>query len=194
MNDRLLPHPDYCTVVLIDAQDRLMKAMAGAAAAEHAMGKTLRTAGILGVDVVVTEQVPRALRPTTDALLSALPDGSPRLGKPTFSCWGDPAFSAALDAFRPRALVLAGMETHVCVQQTALEALARGYRVAVVADAVCSRRPFDRDTALRLLANRGVAVTTLEAIAFDWLRDSSDPRFKAVASVVKSAPSDPSGA
>ena len=90
-----------------------------------------------------------------------------------------------MEALGSRAVVLVGMETHVCVQQTALGALQRGYEVVLLADAVCSRSEEDRSTALALMRHEGVKVTSVEALAFDWLGDARNPAFKQVSAIVK---------
>ncbi|MFA4944782.1 MAG: isochorismatase family protein [Lentisphaeria bacterium] len=174
-------------LVVVDVQERLVRAMPGfeAGPAQAATLKALRAAGALGLDVVVTEQYPQGLGPTLPAVRAALPAAAKVLAKTTFSCWGDPGFAAAVEAVRPAALLLLGMETHVCVQQTALDSLARGYRPVLLADAVVSRQAADRELALAFLRHAGVAVTSVEAAFFQLLRDAKHPAFKAVSAVFK---------
>jgi hypothetical protein len=81
--------------------------------------------------------------------------------------------------------VLAGMETHVCVQQTALDLLAEGFRVYVAADAVSCRFPIDHEFALRRMAQAGAIVTTAEAAAFEWVGQSGTPEFKVLSKLVQ---------
>jgi len=186
MQQYTVPAMEHSMLVVIDVQDRLCRAMPSACAERLTMmAKAVRIAGILKIETVVTEQYPQGLGTTVPELRDALEPGMPVFEKTAFSCWGCGAFAAAVDAHRPQALVLLGMETHVCVQQTALAALARGYGVFLLADAVCSRRDADRDTALALLRDQGAIVTTVEALAFAWLQTAAHPKFREVSRVVK---------
>ena len=179
------PESRNCVLVVVDVQERLCPAMSSFEDALAAMRRALQVAGILGVDTVITEQYPRGLGPTIPAIHEVVPSSVPVLTKTSFSCWGADGFQAALEKRGAKALVLVGMETHVCVQQTALEAIERGYEVVLLADAVCSRRPQDRECALDLMRVQGVGVTTSEALVFSWLGDAKHPCFKAVSAVVK---------
>lgn len=179
------PPPEYCVLVLVDVQERLYRVMPEFETRLAVMANALETARVLEVDTIVTEQYPKGLGPTHPELLERLAAGSPVVSKTAFSCWGEPEFAVTVTACRPKALVLLGMETHVCVQQTALSALKRGYEVLLLADGVCSRCPRDRETAIELLRARGATVTTFEALAFDWLEDSTHPRFREVSRIVK---------
>ena len=181
----LFPPPEACALILVDVQVKLTRAMSDFRLRQLPMAKAVLTAELLGCEIVVTEQVPTALGGTVDDLAELLPESTSVIGKTAFSCWGEPGFAARVASSRPQGLVLIGMETHVCVLQTALDSLARGYAVAVLADAVCSRADLDRQTALDLMQSRGVTVTTYEALAFDWLRDSKHARFRQVSQVVK---------
>jgi len=180
-----LPESRNCMLVVVDVQERLCPAMSFFDEALVVMRRALQTADILDVDTLVTEQYPRGLGATIPAIMEVVPSSAPVLAKTTFSCWGADGFLAALEARGTRALVLIGMETHVCVQQTALEALERGYEVVLLGDAVCSRRPQDREFALGLMRASGVSITTFEALVFSWLADSKHPCFKAVSALVK---------
>jgi len=176
---------EYTVLVVIDIQERLAAAMGDFAERGPAMVRAIRAAALLGIDVVVTEQYPRGLGPTVADVAEALPPGTPRFEKTAFSCWGCIDFAAAVQASAPETLVLVGMETHVCVQQTALQAIDRGHSVVLLADAVCSRHAIDRETALALMRARGVTIATVEALAFDWLTDSRHPAFKQVSALFK---------
>ena len=172
-------------LVVIDVQERLCNAMPTFSGTCPAMVRAIRIAGLLGVDILVTEQYPKGLGVTVQEIRECLPQDTPVFTKTSFSCWGTKSFAAAVDAVRPQALVLVGMETHVCVQQTAVDALQRGYSVIVLADAVCSRREGDRATAVAYMTAQGAKVTTVEALGFDWLGDAQHPRFRELSKIVK---------
>jgi nicotinamidase-related amidase len=179
------PPAGETALIVIDIQDRLCRAMPELPAAQPVMEKAVRIAALLGVRTLVTEQYPKGLGPTLPELRESLPAAASVFSKTAFSCWGCAEFAAAVTEMRPSTLVLIGMETHVCLQQTAIDSLRRGYQVVVLADAVCSRKATDRDAALAFMRSRGIVVTTLEALAFDWLGDAQHPDFRALSRIVK---------
>ncbi|MFW5803364.1 MAG: isochorismatase family protein [Verrucomicrobiota bacterium] len=179
-----LHSPGSIALLVVDVQERLVRAMGDCSDMLAAAARMVRIANRLEVPVIVTEQYPRGLGSTVSVVGDHVPDSAPVFAKTSFSCFGCPAVSAELERYRPETLVIAGIEAHVCVQQTALDALARGFHVAVLADAVQSRNLLDRDTALALLRSRGVTVSTVEALAFALLRDAEHPAFKDISRIV----------
>lgn len=176
---RLLPATTLLAV--IDVQERLLAAMPDA---ERVVSRCLRlaeAARILGVARVLTEQYPQGLGRTPPALAAALPPAGSKLA---FSCRGCGEFDAGLEA-GAEAVVLAGLETHVCVAQTALDLLADGRGVFVVVDAVASRHAVDHETALRRLESAGVVLTTSEGVIFEWCRSAEHPRFQEIRRLVR---------
>ncbi|HVW31963.1 MAG TPA: isochorismatase family protein [Acidimicrobiia bacterium] len=167
---------------LIDLQERLMAAIAGGEEVVANAARLLGTAEQLDVPVLMTEQNPKGLGPTVPAL--ARPDGAvPVVAKMEFdACRADGVIDQLPAGHH---VVLAGCEAHVCVLQTALGLLDRSRRVYVVADAVGSRRPENRDAALRRMERAGAEVVTTEMVAFEWLGTAADPRFKSVIGLVK---------
>lgn len=112
-------------------------------------------------------------------------DSTPFIEKRAFSCCDEPGFSRALAALaRPRVIV-AGIEAHVCVLQTALDLQAGGYTAVVVTDCVSSRRASDRDVAFRRMQSEGVLLTTCESILFELARSSAAESFRAISRLVK---------
>jgi nicotinamidase-related amidase len=111
--------------------------------------------------------------------------GGPILDKLAFSCGGCPA---AIDEFRQRGrhkILVAGIETHVCVAQTVMDLLADGYRVYVAADAVGSRSTIDHDVALRRMETAGATITTTEAALFEWCEVAGTAQFKQISALVR---------
>ncbi len=176
--------PGSTALLVVDIQERLVGAMGDCASMLAAAARMVRIANRLESPVLVTEQYPRGLGSTVADVADHVSDDAPVFAKTSFSCFGCSAVGAELDRHRPETLVIAGIEAHVCVQQTALDALDRGFHVAVLADAVQSRTPLDRDTALAFLRSRGVTVTTVEALAFAMLRDAEHPAFKDISRIV----------
>src|SRR5262249_31413959 len=139
-------------------------------------------ARLLDIPVQATEQYPRGLGPTTAELARRLPE---RPDKVAFSCCAIPAVVETFHRTARPKVVLAGIETHVCVLHTALDLLALDFRVFVPVDAVGARYAVDHDTALRRLEQAGAALTTSEGCAFEWVGGSDHPKFKALSQLVQ---------
>jgi nicotinamidase-related amidase len=168
-------------LLVIDVQEKLLPAIPTAAALLLNLTFLLDTARALGVPVLATEQYPKGLGPTCPPVAERLPPGVP--AKVAFSCAAVPE---VLDGLRGQsAVLLAGIESHVCVLQTGLDLLGRGLAVFVAADAVAGRFPLDHDLALRRLERAGAVLTTAETAAFEWLGTAAAPQFKAVSALVQ---------
>jgi nicotinamidase-related amidase len=169
-------------VVAIDIQEKLLPKIPGADRLVRNSGFVLDAAALLGVPARATEQYPKGLGPTTPEIARRLPQGLPT--KTTFSCCGAGTFLEELEMLRRPNVVLVGMETHVCVAQTALDLLHAGLHVFLPVDALAARAAVDHDAARRRLEQAGAVPTTAEAIAFEWVRDAKHPHFKAVSALV----------
>lgn len=168
-------------LLVVDVQERLAGAMCDHPGFVAGVRRLLDACRLLGVPALATEQYPKGLGPTL-AELGEFPD---RVEKLTFSCWGEPSFRQRLRAAARPTVLLAGIEAHVCVSQTAHDLLAAGFVVQVAADAVSSRRASDRDAALARMARAGVILTTVESAIFELLETAAAPEFKAVHGLVK---------
>ncbi len=165
---------------VIDVQERLLPVVPDGTRVVARCCRLASAAGILDVPRVLTEQYPKGLGSTPPALASLLP---PAEAKMTFSSAGCEVVAKAL-AGGLTTVVLAGLETHVCVSQTALDLLAQGLHVFIAVDAVASRHAIDHETALRRLEVAGAVLTTTEAILFEWCRSAEHPRFQDVRRLV----------
>jgi nicotinamidase-related amidase len=178
-------------VVVIDIQDKLAAVMKRRAETETAAALLIRAAGVFGAPVIVTRQYPKGLGDTEPAIAQALDeawaDGSKMtvVDKVAFCCSAEPAFASALAAEDRPQIVLAGMETHICVAQTALALAGQGREVFVCADACCSRRDLDNDVALARLRAAGVVVTTVESVVYEALGESGTDEFKRVLGLIR---------
>jgi len=178
-------HRDRCVILVVDVQDRLTPAMPPDVL-ERLVKYTralIHTGKTLGMPVLATEQYPKGLGRTLPELAELLPAAP--LEKVHFSCGADPAFQRALENTGRKQVVVAGMESHVCVFQTARDLVALGFDVHVCADAVASRTEEHRRTGLELCSQAGATVTTAETAIFDLLHQAATPEFKAVASWVR---------
>ncbi len=172
-------------VLLVDVQDRLTPAMPPDALARLVKyAKAAIVAGReLGMPVLATEQYPKGLGRTLPELREVLPE--PPLEKTHFSCGADAAFAEKLARTGRKQVVIVGMETHVCVFQTARDLVAMGYEVHVCADAVTSRTEEHRRVGLELCREAGAMITTAETAIFDLLHQAATPEFKKIAPLVK---------
>src|SRR5262249_14255723 len=152
-------------LLVIDVQEKLMVKIPGADALVRNIAFLIDGAKLLGVPVQATEQYPKGLGPTLPELAKRLPERPEKLA---FSCCAVPEVVENFRrAARPKVL-LAGIESHVCVQQTALDLLAHDFRVYVAADAVASRFATDHELALRRLERAGAILITSETAVFEW--------------------------
>lgn len=184
--DRL--DPSLSLLLVVDVQERLAAAMPGEAL-ERLVENTsllLEAAAVVGARILASEQYPKGLGPTLPAIAQILGRlGAPRLEKLEFDAASAPALSSEIGRIRPRSVVLVGMETHVCVFQTARELVRRGYVVHVVADAVASRTEDNRRAGLALAERAGAVATVAEAVAFDWVGRAGTDAFRAVSKLVR---------
>ncbi len=169
-------------LLVIDVQEKLMAKIPGAAGVIRNIGFLIDAARLLDMPVQATEQYPKGLGPTVPELARRLPE---RPDKVAFSCCAIPSVVENFrQAARPK-VMLAGIESHVCVQQTGLDLLALGFRVYVPADAVASRYALDHDQALHRLEKEGAVITTSESAVFEWVGGADSPRFKDISRLVQ---------
>lgn len=169
-------------LLVIDVQEKLVPKIAGAAGMVRNIAFLLDVAKVLGVPVQATEQYPRGLGKTIPELLPHLPE---RAEKVAFSSCAVPAVAETFHRLARPKVVLAGIETHVCVLHTALDLLAGGFRVFLPVDAVGARYRIDHDTALRRLEQAGAVLTTTEGCAFEWMGGANHQGFKEVSLLVQ---------
>jgi nicotinamidase-related amidase len=168
-------------LLFIDLQARLMPAIDGGDAVVAKALFLAETAHRLGVPILATEQNPLGLGPTVPELATFAQEP---FAKRHFSATREAGFFDRMPEGR-KTIIVAGAETHVCVLQTVLGLRERSYGVAVVADAVGSRYPADRDAGLRRMAEHGAEIVSAEMAAFEWLDTCDDPEFRAVIGLVK---------
>lgn len=168
--------PGTTVLCVVDIQERLLAVMPEADRVVARCRRLAEAARLLDIPTVLTEQYPRGLGGTAPELAAVLP---PPLEKLSFSCCGVAAFDGALPD-NAEAVVLCGLETHVCIAQTTLDLLAAGYRVMLAVDALASRHAIDHEVALRRLEGAGAVVSTSEAILFEWCRSAEHPQFQAI--------------
>ena len=140
-NNRFKLQREHTICVVIDIQTQLMSAMKDriVEATEKNTCLLIESLKILNIPIVITEQYPRGLGPTSDPVKQALGDLYTPIEKVVFSCWNEPLFREKITPYEPKNFIITGIETHVCVLQTALDFLSEGYNVYVPVDTTCSR-------------------------------------------------------
>ena len=166
-------------LVVIDIQERLFPHVFQNRQMLVRVELLLEAARVMQIPVLLTEQYPKGLGRTIEEISKAIPDTAP-LEKMDFSCVPAPGFREALKFYHRDQILLAGIETHVCVTQTALDLASQGESVFVVADATASRRELDAQLALERLSRSGLTVVTAESVVFEWLRRAGTDEFRAM--------------
>jgi nicotinamidase-related amidase len=195
-------------LVVIDMQEKLMTAMYEMHRLIHHAEVLVRGCALLGVPVIFTQQYTKGLGATIDPIkdaylevaggedenikLAVEDQFAPRkrlpfsfVEKTSFSAMDEPVFVETLERTGRREVIVCGIESHVCVMQSAEDMVSRGYVVRVAADASDSRREADSSLAYSRMANEGITVTTSEALLFDLMRDSKHPMFRNISALVK---------
>lgn len=174
-------------LICIDIQDRLFSVMPEASRSRMLdnSGHLINAAKLLNIPIISTEQYPQGLGKTVEQIKNALPDEATYFDKTSFSCCGSEPLLQTIRDSHKRQVVITGMETHVCILQTAIELQADGYEVFVVDDATCSRRKAHWKSALQRLNQGGIVAAPTESILFEWLRDSSHEQFKSISSLLR---------
>jgi nicotinamidase-related amidase len=175
---------EQAQLLVVDIQERLLPHIAEHEDLVACAERMIRAAGALEMPATVSEQYPRGLGPSAPVILTAAA-GAMRLEKSTFSFCADEACRARVVGLGRPQVLLVGIETHVCVQQTAFDLLALGMRPFVLADAVGSRRPRDHRVALDGMRAGGITVTTSESAIFKLVRASGTELFKRILPLVR---------
>ena len=176
--------PSNLNVVLIDVQEKLFPVMSNYVELESRLLTLINGLSLLEVSPIITEQYPEKLGGTITSLSSLLNNTS-NYSKRSFSCFGDHSFETEVLSSVKKKLVLCGIETHVCVLQTALDALELGLDVVVVTDAVSSRNELDKEIALKRMEQSGVQFTTVESLLFELMQTSEHEKFKDLSRLIK---------
>ena len=176
---------DSTVMVLVDVQERLAPEIAHMEACNHNITRLLSASAVLDIPLLVTEQYPEGLGGTTAELSVLIGEAVPVISKTTFSCFGEPDFCAQMTKKQYQTVVLFGIEAHVCVFQTALDARKKGYDVIVIADAVSSRTEQNKQYAIEQMRQEGIRIFSTEMFLFMALKDAKHPRFRAILELLK---------
>ena len=173
-----------CCLVVVDVQGKLAQLMTAREALFKNIRILIKSARILDIPVLWCQQAPEALGPTIPEIAELLTDAEP-INKASFSCAGHEPFNAKLEALGRKQVLLCGIETHVCIYQTAMDLLGQGREVTVIADAVSSRAAENKQIALDRLVAEGATIASTEMALFGLLKTAEHPQFKPIAKLVK---------
>ncbi len=182
-------HPDILTrkgavLLIVDVQEKLVAVMEEKSKIIKNIKKLISLFHILNLPILVTEQYPKGIGRLILPLKEAIVEYHP-IEKVTFSCFGEESFIGELDKRKAKNLVITGIETHICILQTALDALSRGYKVHLPNDAVCSRQKSNWKVGMEKMRKAGVIITSTETVIFELLEKADTPEFRTILKVIK---------
>ena len=172
-------------LIVMDIQERLFSVMPETRGEMvKNCKKLLKTAKVLDVPVIVTEQYPQGLGPTIKEISETLPDSTKMLSKVEFSCANNEQIANMIEKMDRKNIVICGLETHVCIYQSSRDLAKKGYSVYVPIDAVHSRKKIDWKTGVKMIEKMGAATTT-ETIIFDLLKTAERQEFREINKILK---------
>lgn len=177
----LLSHQE-CQLVVVDMQEKLLPVIPIAENLVFRIQQLIQAAHIFEVPLNCTEQYPNGLGHTVAELAGSLPEPKEKLRFSAAECLGWETLTNTIDS-RTK-IVLTGIEAHICVQQTALDLLAAGYRVVIPIDSIASRNKLDWKVAIKRMENSGAQITTTESILFEWCEIAGTKEFKQISRLV----------
>lgn len=187
MTTPLLCQAPLSQLLIIDVQERLARSMDAEVLAKL-VGNTqilMEAATALAIPILRTEQYPKGLGPTLPAISAKLPATQSAYAKTCFSSCGAAGIEQALNNATRKQMIIAGMEAHICVLQSAIELQQRGTQVFIVQDAVCSRSKRNYKNALARMRQAGIIISNTESVLFEWLKDASHPQFKSLSKLIR---------
>jgi len=186
LNSKEFPALDMSYLLLvIDFQERLLKHIHGSDDVLRSAVKLIRACRVLGVPIILTEQI--KLGETVREVKGAA--GVEPILKSSFSCVKCEQVRGSLEKIGPKMVILAGIEAHICILQTALDLLELGYRVYIPVDCIGSRRPIDKEVAVQRMISAGAIPTTWESLVYEMLGSAEHEKFREILEIVKSSDS-----
>ncbi len=181
--DKYIVNKDDAVLLLIDLQEKLMQAINRRDVICKNVKILLKAAQIMGIPIVLTEQYPKGLGATLPEIKQNV-SMFHYVEKVRFSAFV-PETQDILEKIGRRTIIVAGVETHVCVYQSARDLIASGFRVHVLKDATGSRAEENYNSALALMSKMGAVISTAETVLFDMLKTAASPEFKQISALVK---------
>jgi nicotinamidase-related amidase len=175
---------DNAALLVIDMQEKLFAVMQEKEKLLRNVVKLIKGARVLEIPILLTEQYPKGLGPTLPEIKELVPDVKP-VEKVSFNCCDEAAFCRALEGLKRKQVLVAGIEAHICVYQTAMALAGAGYKIEVVGDCVSSREQENKLVALFKMGSAGISPTTVEMALFEILKEARGDKFKAISNIVK---------
>lgn len=175
---------DRSQVLIVDIQEKFLPVIKPI---EEIIANTqflIKTAKLFNIPITITEQNPKGLGATDSRISELLPNVNP-IAKMTFSCWGDEKVREKIISHDRDTIVLAGIETPVCILQTGLDLLTAGYKVYLCLDAIGARKKFDHKIAVSRLMHEGAVASTTETAIFELTQSAESEKFKEVLKMMK---------
>lgn len=177
-------YTEKTVLLVIDVQEKLARVMAEKESLVPNLQKLIKGVRVLGLPVILTEQYPQGLGTTIPEVITLLPDIKP-LTKMCFNCCDNEIFLENLKSSKRQQVLIAGIESHVCVYQTASALPGAGYEVQVVADCVSSRTLANKKIAIHKMRDVGISITSTEIALFELLKTAENKNFKDISQIVK---------
>jgi len=173
-----------CCLVVVDVQGKLAQLMHDKESLFKNIQILIQAAKILNIPILWCQQCPQSLGPTISQIAELLSDNEP-INKASFSCCGSDLFNARLTELARNQVLLCGIESHVCIYQTAVDLLRKGFGVEVIADAVSSRTLENKQIAINRMSVEGAKISSTEMALFELLKTADHPHFKQIAKLIK---------
>lgn len=171
-------------LVVIDVQGKLARLMCNSEILFKNLQKIIKGAKILEIPIIWTEQNPEKIGPTINEIAKLVRPVKP-ISKASFSCFHNEVFMRTLESLSRNQILLTGIESHICVYQTAVDLVNSGYEVYVVEDAISSRVEWNKKIALESMQNSGVKLTCTEMALFEILKVAEGNKFKEILKLIK---------
>ncbi len=184
MRHNNLANRNNACLVVVDMQKPFLNAMFDKETVTANVNKLIKTADILQIPIIVTLQNKEKMGDTAPEVLSVLPEHQP-IDKMTFSCCGSEEFVNRLTASGCKSVILCGIETHICINQTAHDLIGLGYQVHIPEDGVCSRTERNWSSALSRLRHAGAIITSTESVMYELLVEAGTDEFRQILKMVK---------
>jgi len=176
---------ESAALAVIDMQEAFRPVISDFGEVASRIAKAVEGARLLEVPVIVTEQYPKGLKHTAEEILARLPAELKPIEKSCFSSCGSQDFISQLTSRNIKQVVICGIEAHICVLQTSLDLLERGFQVFPLVDCITARKHENKQTALARLTQAGAIPSTLEMALFEMMGTADSPQFKAIQKLVK---------
>ena len=171
--------------LIIDIQERLLPAVSESDNVLKYSTILAKAAEILKIPLIISEQYPKGLGNTVNNILDVMPKNTQVVEKTTFSCMQTESLAKAIKASMASQVVICGIESHICVAQTALDITSTGTQVHILSDAVSSRKKSNKDNALTRLSRAGIVINNTESALFELLIEAQGDEFKAISKLIK---------